>query len=164
MISFEETDDWWFRDFREYLCNTVTNVENIRVLIFDISNEVSKVRQPSLLSCNPLVRRWMVRLKYQQKCKVTQQWYSNTVVAIYPTPQEAPFFLTVHCIVYYNPISNILFLTLAGKKETSTHSCAMSTLEHGFGYDDLDEIQKNPIPLDFEFEILKVCLTYLLLA
>lgn len=42
------------------------------------------------------------------------------------------------------------------KPEQKMHCCGFNVLEHGVGHPDLDELLKQPKPLDFTFEILRV--------
>ena len=49
----------------------------------------------------------------------------------------------------------------AGKKQ-SGHSCGLHAARDGLGYDDLNQLQQNMVPLVFEFELLKVMIVLLL--
>jgi AH receptor-interacting protein len=43
-----------------------------------------------------------------------------------------------------------------GKNDQRHHCCGFNLIEHGVGHSDLDALLKNPQPLDFIFEIVKV--------
>ena len=49
----------------------------------------------------------------------------------------------------------INLFTLAGKEQRA-HSCGLHAAQDGLGYDDLNELQRDMKPLDFEFELIKV--------
>nr|CAB3220763.1 AH receptor-interacting protein [Phallusia mammillata] len=67
----------------------------------------------------------------------------------------ALFSCPLKCVVDYPVISRSLRDLHHGHDHTS-HSCGLHALENGLGYPDLNELQKNMRPLDFEFELLKV--------
>ena len=46
-------------------------------------------------------------------------------------------------------------MSLSGK-ERPTHSCGLHAAQEGLGYEDLNLLQQDMKPLDFEFELIKV--------
>ena len=48
------------------------------------------------------------------------------------------------------------FLCFPSGKEQRSHSCGLHAAQEGLGYQDLNELQQDMKPLDFEFELVKV--------
>lgn len=68
--------------------------------------------------------------------------------------ETSTFSCPVESVIGYPSTSKSLRDFHSGKKPHG-HTCGSNALEHGLGYEDLDELQKKPTPLDFEFELLK---------
>ncbi|XP_076810413.1 AH receptor-interacting protein-like [Clavelina lepadiformis] len=67
----------------------------------------------------------------------------------------AQFVCPLQCVMDYPTISKSLRDLHFGKKQ-SGHSCGLHAAHDGLGYDDLNQLQQNMVPLVFEFELLKV--------
>uniref|UniRef100_A0A8B9PGA8 Aryl hydrocarbon receptor interacting protein n=1 Tax=Apteryx owenii TaxID=8824 RepID=A0A8B9PGA8_APTOW len=93
---------------------------------------------------------------------VHQGWFETwrpavvgrSVATLHPVP------CTLQHVVLYPMVSKSLRNIAAGKDplEGQRHCCGIAQLHehHSLGYPDLDELQKNPQPLIFDIEVLKV--------